>query len=228
VLLGQSNSSRYVFQCGEQTITAEQGRSFPPWGSERLGGAEWKPIEIPPGAECASRETDDRSQLEQWYLEALVEQAQAKLTAKEVTGVDRAQAELEQALLLSRAPERRDQRKEIDRLLGDVEYWRGAARVKAAIETLEEAAARYDAAAEKRPRHASDAAAWSGWLREVAAGLRAGPTGPRKGAAVEPVGVVEPRPEAPTGVALPVEEAPDAAPITAPIDAGIPRGGVLL
>ena len=229
VLLGQSNASRYVFHCGENRITAEQGRGFPPWGSERMGGAEWKPIEIPPGAECQTRETDDRAELEQWYLDALVEQAQAKLTAKEVTKVDRAQAELEQALLLSRDPERRDQRKEIDRLLGDVEYWRGAARVKVALETLEEAATRYDAAAEKRPRHASDAAAWAQWLREVAAGLRAGPAGLKKEG---PVGATEPppRPQAPTGVALPVEEPEviDAAPITAPVDAGIPRGGVLL
>lgn len=228
VLLGRSNASRYVFHCGEQKITAEQGRGFPPWGSERLGGAEWKPIEIPPGAECQTRETDDRAELEQWFLDALVEQAQTKLTAKEVTKVDRAQAELEQALLLSRDPDRRDQRKEIDRLLGDVEYWRGAARVKAALETLEEAAKRYDAAADKRPRHASDAAAWAQWLREVAAGLRKGPAG-LKGDA--PVGPGEPpRPQAPTGVALPVEEpgVVDAAPITAPIDAGIPRGGVLL
>ena len=229
VLLGRSNASRYRFHCGEARITAEQGRSFPPWGTARLGGAEWQPIDIPPGAECASRETDDRTELEQWYLEALVEQAQAKLTAKEVTAVDGAEAELEQALLLSRAPERRDQRKEIERLLGDVEYWRGAARVKAALETLEDAASRYEAAAEKRPRHASDAAAWAQWLREVAAGLRAGPAGAKR-----PSGPVEPaepaRPSAPTGVALPVEEpAPvDAAPITPPIDAGIPRGGVLL
>lgn len=228
VLLGRSNSSRYVFHCGEQKISAEQGRSFPPWGSSRLGGAEWKPIEIPPGAECQTRETDDRAELEQWYLDALVEQAQAKLTAKEVTKVDRAQAELEQALLLSRDPERRDQRKEIDRLLGDVEYWRGAARVKVALDTLEEAAKRYDAAADKRPRHASDAAAWAEWLREVAAGLRAGPAGIKRGTAGGPL--EPPRPEAPTGVALPVEEPRpvDATPITPEIDAGIPRGGVLL
>ena len=231
VFLGRSNASRWYFVCGESRITAERGRAFPPWGSEAIGGAEWRPIAIPPGAECASKEADDRAELAGWYLDALVAQAQAKLTAKEVTGVDAAQAELEQALLLARDPERRDERKEIDRLLGDVEYWRGAARVRAALETLDQAAKHFGAASDKRPRHASDAGAWADWVRAVAAELRGGPGGAMRDDGAEPV--FEPaRPAAPPGVALPVEavdagvaapEAPEPA-----IDAGVPRGGVLL
>lgn len=229
VVLGRANASRYFVRCDPERITAERGRTFPPWGSERLGGAEWAPIQIPPGAECASRETDDRAELEGWYLDALVEQAQAKLTAKEVTAVDQAQRELEQALLLSRAPERRDRRKEIDRLLGDVEYWRGAAHVRAGLDALEEAARRFDAAAEKRPRHASDAAAWAAWIRALAGDLRAGPTGAREPAPAGDASAPPAAPDVPTGVALPVEEpAPEPPPRDGPPDAGVPRGGVLL
>jgi hypothetical protein len=228
VFVGSANADRYYQKCHADKITAERGRSFPPWGSSRLGGPMWKPIAIPPGAECVSRETSDPTELTGWYLEALVEQAQAKLTAKEVTAVDQAQVELEQALLLARDPDRRDQRKEIDRLLGDVEYWRGKARVRAAVETLEEAGKRYDAAADKRPRHASDAAAWAAWVRRVAKDLAAGP-----GGVVAPLDAPEgvTKPDVPAGVALPVEdpvpaEAPDAGVPAA--DAGLPQGGVLL
>ncbi len=228
VFIGSSNAGRYFERCHADTITAERGRSFPPWGSSRLSGPAWKPIAIPPGAECVSRETADPEELAGWFLEALVERAQAKLTAKEVTAVDQAQLELEQALLLARDPDRRDQRKEIDRLLGDVEYWRGKARVRAAIDTLEEAGRRYDAAADKRPRHASDAAAWAAWVRRVARDLAAGP-----GGVIAPLDAPDgerPRPDVPVGVALPVEEpalqAPDAGVPT--VDAGLPQGGVLL
>ena len=228
VLLGRANGSRYVFHCGANRITAEEGRGFPPWGTRRMGGAAWKPIEIGPDVECRTRETGSLRQLESWYLEALVTQAQAKLTAKEVTGVDAAQDELEQALLLSRDPDRADQRKEIDRLMGDVEYWRATARVKSAIQTLEEAAHRYDAAVDKRPRHVSDSAAWAAWARQAADSLRAGPGGTH---VVGPAPVAPTRTDVPTGVALPVEEPdstePDVAPVT-PVDAGVPRGGVML
>ncbi|MCB9572952.1 MAG: hypothetical protein H6709_12775 [Kofleriaceae bacterium] len=231
VLLGRSNAGRYFLRCGADHISAERGRSFPPWGSRPLGGPQWKAIKIPPDAECQSRETADLAELEGWYLDALVAQAQAKLTAKEVTAVDQAQQELEQALLLARDPERRDQRKEVDRLLGDVEYWRGRARVRAAIDTLEEAGARYDAAADKRPRHASDAAAWAGWVRHVARELAAGPGGTVAEPATGDGGAAPPHPEVPTGVALPVEE-PSTAPAEPAPDAGVPpslpRGGVLL
>ncbi len=232
VLLGQSNAERYLFTCGEKRIVAQRGRSFPPWGASSLGGAEWKAIPIAPGVECESRETDDPDELTGWFLDALVEQAQAKLTAREVAEVDEAQRELDQALLLARDPDRRDQRHEIERLLGDVEYWRGSARVKEAAETLEEAAKRYDQAADKRPRHASDAAAWAEFVRRTAADLLLGPAGVPPRTVAQPGGSDGPKSDLPTGVALPVEEPepvtmPDAAP-EPPIDAGLPQGGVLL
>lgn len=237
VLLGSANEEHYYLRCSAKHITAEQGRSFPPWGSERLGGAAWKPIAIPPSAECTPRETDDPVALEAWYLEALVEQATAKLAGSSPGDIDVAEAELQQAMLLTRSPERRDQRKELERLLGDVTYWRAAAKVKAAAASLEEAAKRFDEAAGKRPRHASDAGAWATLARDTAAVLGAGPGG--KGAPQVPpsgvplgVGVREP---APPGVALPVE-----VPFVGTPDAGVPEeqpdaprstlpsGGVLL
>lgn len=236
VLLGSANQEHYYLRCSAKHITAERGRSFPPWGSERLEGAAWKPIAIPPSAECTPRSTDDPLALEGWYLDALVERATSKLAGASPGDIDLAQAELEQAMLLTRSPERRDQRKELERLLGDVTYWRASAKVKAAAASLEDAAKRFDEAASQRPRHASDAGAWATLARDAAATLGAGPGGanaPR----VPPSGVplAAPREPAPPGVALPVdvpfvgtpdagvpEEQPDAARST------LPSGGVLL
>ncbi len=239
VLLGSANEQHYYLRCSAKHITAERGRSFPPWGSERLSGAAWKPIAIPPSAECTPRETDDPVALEAWYLEALVEQATTKLAGSAPGDIDAAQAELEQAMLLTRSPERRDQRKELERLLGDVTYWRAAAKVKAAAASLEEAATRFDDAASKRPRHASDASAWATLARDTAAALGAGPGGagaPR----VPPSGVPLPplaREPAPPGVALPVEVpfvgtpdagVPEVQPDAAHGRSTLPSGGVLL
>lgn len=235
VLLGSANSESYYLRCSAKHVTAERGRSFPPWGSERLGGAAWKPIAIPPSAECTPRSTDDPVALEGWYLDALVEQATAKLAGASPGDIDLAQAELEQAMLHTRSPERRDQRKELERLLGDVTYWRAAAKVKAAAAELEEAAKRFDEAVARRPRHASDAGAWAALARNTAVLLGRGPGG--AGAPSQPPsGVPLPaatRPPAPPGVALPVET-----PLTTPPDAGVsapdaghstlPSGGVLL
>jgi hypothetical protein len=228
VILGRLNKDRYFLACTASEIRAEQGRGFPPWGSAPLAGAEWKPIAIPPDAECHEHEVDDLAALTTDYLAALVEQAQLRLTAKTVTEVDLAAAQLEQALLLSREPSRRDHRSEIGRLLGDVEYWRATARLRSAIETLGQAATQFDAAADRRPHHVGDSAAWAEHARRAAATLGAGPGGLQD----SPPAPGEPtRIPPPMGVALPVET-PDAAPAqptsAAPIDAGLLAGGVLL
>lgn len=230
VLLGRANAQRLVFTCAAEQITAEQGRSFPPWGTRTLDGPEWAPIAIPPQAECESRETDDLATLEGWYLDALYEQASTKLGAHKVTSVDDAEAQLRQALLLSRAPERRDQRANIERLLGDVVYWRGAAKASAAAATLGEAAKLFDEASAKKPRNVSDAAAWATYARKLAADLEAGPDGVR---ATTMPPLPGQRPPAPPGVPLPVEGSDAGVPMGSPIvpeppDAGVPTGGVLL
>lgn len=230
VVLGQVHSQRHRLRCRAKDIVAERGRSFPPWGFERLGGPAWKPIAIPPGAECTERETEDVAQLEGWFLEHLAEQAGAKLSGEAPGDVDRAEAELEQALLLARTPERRDLRKELERLRGDVTYWRAAAKVKAAAATLTEAAKAFDDAAAQRPRHASDPARWATFVRALAASLAAGPDG---SGAPPPTPSAPGRPMAPPGIALPVE--PPAVELGA--DAGVepdaarrdlPTGGVLM
>jgi len=230
VFLGRANSSRFVFACASDKITAEQGRGFPPWGTRELDGPEWAPIAIPPQAECKTHETEDESTLEGWFLDALIDQARAKLTAKDVTAVDDAEKQLQQALLLARAPERRDQRHKIEHMLGNVVYWRGVAKVKAATDALADASKLFDEAARKRPIDVNDAEAWSDYAKEVSDDLRLGPEALRPPAPLGATGAPG-RPEAPRGVALPVEpprvDANMGAPITPP-DAGVPSGGVLL
>ncbi|HEU0029795.1 MAG TPA: hypothetical protein VFQ53_04115 [Kofleriaceae bacterium] len=230
VILGKVNSGRYVIACHADEVVAEQGRKFPPWGTRAIDGAEWKPIKIPPQAECRERDTEDEAELSAWYLDTLIDRASTALTAREVTKVDEANAMLEQALLHARAPDRRDKRKEIERLLGDVGYWRAAAKVKEASSALTDAAKQFDEAAAQRPRHVTDAAAWANYARRLVQDLRVGPAGAPS---------EEPQPTehggAPMGTALPVE--PDAGSATpppvdagaaTPADAAAPSGGVLL
>ena len=245
VLLGYINGSQYAISCEPEQIIAQKGRVFPPWGMRTLGGELWKPIKIPADAECRARETEDEYELAGWYLDQLVDRASTLLTAREVTKADDAAAMLEQALLHARAPERRDQRKAIERLLGDVGYWRASAKLRDAANALTDAAKQFDTAASQRPRHVSDASAWAAYARKIADQLRAGPADAKAAAAgsptsSSPAGPPD-RPAAPTGVALPVEpEQPGAgsntgsgssnstAPAAAPPATGVPTGGVLL
>jgi hypothetical protein len=244
VFLGHANAQRYLLVCATDHVSAEQGRSFPPWGSRTMSGSEWKSIALPPNAECKPRETESLPELEQWYLEILQDRASTLLTARNLletipakpqgaapsppTAIDIAAEELDQALLLTRAPERRKQRTEIERLIGDVEYWRAALELRNASATLVEAAKQFETAAAKPPRHASDAAAWGSFLRRHAEELRAGPTGIHT---VSPPPAGDTRPTPPVGTALPVEPpaGSDASGTAQPgPDAGVAPGGVLL
>ena len=242
VFLGRANSQRYGISCDASRAIPMQGRSFPPWGTHALIGPEWAPIVLPPNAECQPRETEDPAELGKWYLELLIDRATVTLTRKDLLDVvaapgqppgsplDAVSAELDQALLLSRDPDRRDQRKEITRLQGDVQYWRAALRLRDASAVLVDAAKQFDAANQQHPRHQTDAAAWSTFLHHLADELRAGPNG---APIIGPAGIPVPMTSStttsvpvPVGTALPVEEGSAEAP-AAP-DAGVPSGGVLL
>ncbi|MBA2543608.1 MAG: hypothetical protein H0V17_28460 [Deltaproteobacteria bacterium] len=237
VVLGNLNKQRFMITCEPQEVHAKQGRGFPPWGERSIddegdpsGPTMWKPIKIPPEAECRERETEDQEELSRWYLDILVERASSLLTAREVTKIDDAAGLLDQALLHARAPERRDHRRDIERLLGDVGYWRASAKLKDAATALTDAAKQFDAAAAQRPRHVSDANAWATYVRKLAEELRAGPNGALT--AFPPMPPMPGREPARPGVALPVEpgagsgSASEPAPV--PPDAGLPTGGVLL
>jgi hypothetical protein len=180
ILLGRANSQRYLITCTSDQVRAERGRAFPPWGSQLMGGNAYKPIAVPANAECKPQETQDIAELDHWYLDVLVAQASATLTAPVVDApgkpLDVAEGQLNQALLLSRAPERRDERKEVERLLGDVQYWRASLRLRDASAALSDAAKQFEAAAARRPRHVSDAGSWAGFLKRVVDELHAGPT----------------------------------------------------
>lgn len=231
IFLGRANSDRYLLACSTDRMTPEQGRSFPPWGSRPIPGPAWKPIALPPNAECTEHETDSLPELEKLYLDKLVDRASTTLTSKtlldkqgSVAPLDVVADQLTQALLLARSPERRDQRKEIERLQGDVTYWRATLRLRDAQTALVDAAKQFDAAAALRPRHVTDADAWATFLRRVTDELQAGPTGTPPQAVV-PAPIDAPR--APLGSALPVEPTEPSEP-PPPVDASVATGGVLL
>ena len=249
VFLGRANSQRYEITCATDHISAEHGRGFPPWGTQPLTGPEWKPIALPPNAECKPRETENPAELEGWYLDLLIDRASTTLTTPNlidaagsgaaVAGrpganpLDLVADQLEQALLLSRSPDRRDQRKEVERLLGDVQYWRASLRLRDASAALVDASRQFEQAAKQRPRHVTDAAAWASFLKKLADDLRAGPNGVPAAASTSPVPSGGDHASAPQGTALPVEPTPpepsgsDTSPPATP-DAGVPSGGVLL
>ncbi|MGE5183274.1 MAG: hypothetical protein ACM31C_14490 [Acidobacteriota bacterium] len=246
IFLGRANASRYLLTCTSDRVIAEQGRAFPPWGSHPLAGAEWHAIALPPDAACKPRETDAPAELARWYYEIVVDRASTTLTSHELLDaipkagaaatsatpqnpLDTIGAQLDQALLLARVFDGADQRKEVERLQGDLEYWRAMLRLRDASQALLEAAKQLDDAAARRPRHVTDAAAWGSFARRLADELHAGPAGvPAAPAAA----TGEPHPPAPAGSALPVESPPAgsaAEPAPAAIDAGVaPSGGVLL
>jgi hypothetical protein len=246
VLLGRANSERYEINCSASHAIAMQGRSFPPWGTHALNGPEWAPITLPANAECQPRSTEDVAELDKWYLELLVDRATVTLTARDlldiaatpaaggqpaVSPLDSVSAQLDQALLLARDPDKRDQRKEITRLQGDVLYWRAAARLRDASAVLLDASKQFDAANAQHPRHATDSAGWSTFLHHLADELRAGPNGaPIVVGPIGPSVAVQPGVPVPVGTALPVEDGSGAgsAEAPAPPDAGVPSGGVLL
>jgi hypothetical protein len=230
------STNAFVLACKTSQAVPEQGRAFPPWGSSPLPGAEWSPIALTPNAQCKRREVEDRSQLEAVFLDMLLERSSAMLGMRNFVDAPGTAAasplelvamQLEQALLLSRSPERGDQRKQVERLQGDVQYWRASLRLRDATAAMTEASRQFDQAALARPMHVSDAGAWAEFLRRLSDELKAGPSGVPAAFPPAPTGE---RPAAPTGTALPVEPVPsggDDAPAPAP-DAGVPTGGVLL
>jgi hypothetical protein len=243
--LGSMNSDRYLLACEAERAVPQQGRGFPPWGARALDGEAWKPLKITAETRCKPHETDDVRELERLYLAMIMEQTTALLSAREVTKIDDAEALLKQGLLLTRPPaheseklatERNERHNDIERLLGDVTYWRATAKLRDAASALTDAAKQFDSAAAQHPRHVSDAPAWATYARKLAQELHAGPAGATPTAAAAPPAAAPtaPTPEraaAPAGVALPVEPATGSATAPAPAappDAGVSPGGVLL
>jgi hypothetical protein len=231
VLAGRSNAGRYRVTCGPSQLVAERGRSFPPWGYRPMSGAAWAPIGIPLAGECVARRTERLAELETWYLAAIGDQVAARLTPGEhgvaTEDIDAAAALVDQGLLLSRAPGRKDDRAELERMLGDVGYWRARARVEQAAAALDEAARGFAEAAGRKPRRATDATDWAERAHRAAAALRGGTAvdvAVDVGAAPAPSAPTVLGPPAPAGTALPVEapapEATPAAPPAPPSEAG--------
>ena len=230
VVLGSANKGRYLIVCEPEQVIARQGRGFPPWGTRGIDDdAKWKPIKIPPQAECRESETDDEAELSMWYLKMLHARADAQLRSQshELAKVNEAAAMLEQALLHTRAPERADWRKRIEQLLGDVTYWRASAKVYETATALEAIAKQFDAAAAQSETSRAGASLWAAYLRKLSEDVRSGPTGaiPTTQPSTTPPVVA-----APPGVALPVEtgSGSGSASTVVPVDAGPPSGGVLL
>jgi hypothetical protein len=251
ILVGRSNSENYYLTCAADRVIIQQGRSFPPWGKSDLEDAEWKSFKIPPEAPCVPFETTSKARLAESFVKLLEGRAEKLVGGKggqstaiaaidpedPVAKVDEAEATLKQALLVSRhllGDAAINKRTALEHWLGDVTYWRAAARLRAAATALDDAAKQFATAATQQPEVNRDSDAWATLARRLAAELRAGPGGAGE---ADPIVTVNPSGEptktpAPIGTALPVEppNAGSAAPPAPAVDAGVPSsgGGVLL
>jgi hypothetical protein len=187
VFLGRQNRQRYYLVCGEDDITAAQGRSFPPWGRSALAGKAWQAIPRPLDAPCEERVFDSREGLARSFGEMLVARADAWVIARE-DGAGRdelaeAQAELDQAQRVLR--ELRDPAAgqvelsgKIQRLRGDLDYWHARDRIDAAMAELARAAEHLGSATTHDPQHnREDAQMWQRLVARLQAELGAGPAG---------------------------------------------------
>jgi hypothetical protein len=234
-VLAWLNSRHFYLECGDDEIRASRGRSWP-WGRTTMEGARWKPVPVAGRIECQSARFASEAALEAAFLEAVHARADALLARDELG--DAAQIEtaanlIEQGLVLSRSPEHRDARKELERLRGDVEYWRATSEVQSALAAIEAARARFADAAGHAPRHVRDADRWAGFLEQL---LKRGRSGPGAFAAerARPEAASDLAPAGGDGETAPRATAPDelpdpdAEPAKPAAPAPIPRGGVLL
>lgn len=187
-IAGSQNSRNYYLECGDHQITASRGDSFPPWGTEELGGKKWAAIEIIlPVIQCDDQAFGSAAELEAAYRDRLLGQVETWLSSLRRIDprdkLDAAEAQLEQALLLSRASDEASvqAQQRVSRLLGDVAYWRGQNELDAAKKQLEVALDRFRQAVDKQPVHARDAQAWRAFLMRTMQAIEAGPS-----AAAEP------------------------------------------
>ncbi len=253
ILVGRSNSENLYLACEAKRAVILQGRSFPPWGTATLEGAEWKSFELPADAACVPLETKSKAELAEGFVKLLEERAKTLVGARggkstaiaaidpedPVAKVDEAEASLTQALLVTRhlvGDAAINKRNQLKRLLGDVTYWRASARLRAAATALDDAARQFDTAALQQPEANRDPDAWARLARRLADELRAGPTPYNTadlgmppsdlGAPSEPTRTST----APLGTALPVEPPPAVTEPTPTPDAAVPAssGGVLL
>ena len=245
LVIGRWNAANYYLRCGE-TITAEQGRSFPPWGSSKLSGKQWSAIRLGEDTECDDSDFGTKAELEAVFLKALIDQA-TLFTRQRHAGqaptteaIQEAEKQLKQAILLARRDEFRDQRRIIARLQGDVQYWRAQAGLAALAAELDQIHKWFAEAEHRRPQHTTDSAAWAAFVQSLRGELALGPPELRPSEAPRIDGGITaapptpqsidagapppPRLDASPGVALPMEA--DATP--QPPDASLPRGGVLL
>lgn len=232
IFLGHVNAQTYAFTCQPDKIVAEQGRAFPPWGTRPLTDPEWKPVDITPRFACVSTETDDRGKLASWFADALYDNAAEELTPSpghEVTKLDLAEQQIDQALLLLRtATEAKHGREQTEHWLANVTFWRTKAKLRESIAGLGELANQFDQAAKAGPHQITNAHAWAEYVRKVAAELKLDQ--PEASTANAPPPPEErPGAPAPMGTALPVEPTRPAEALPAPPpDAGVPSGGVML
>ncbi len=183
-VLGHLNSQHFYISCpidGESNFvgaSAEQGRSFPPWGKSSLEGPAWQTIPMK-RSHCKERQFADKTALAVAFGEDLIAEVETWIikSAPEADdqALDSAEIQLEQALSLGTIADLEDQRAPIESLIGDIYFWRAQNKIAEAQAHLELAAKNLEEAHARQPQHASDVSSWQQFLTGMRQSLGQGP-----------------------------------------------------
>ena len=224
------NRNRYLLFCSAHKVSLRKGRTLPlPFGEVTIGGPEFRPIEIPPEADCHTRVYFSEEEAERAFLHKLLEQVRTALDNPGTANLTRARQQVEQALLLTRKHRRR--RKETQRMLAELLYREGRSGLARVENELRKALALFQRVQKLDAERWEDLDDWITHLEDLLRTVSPSPGGsvPRAVTPLPSTGARRPLvPPSAKGLPLPLSP-PASAPSTSP-DAGLPStgGGILM
>jgi hypothetical protein len=224
LLMDLHNRDRYLLICHGSSVEAEQGRTLPwPFGSEPMGGTEYRPLQLLPETECRERVYSSPEELDRALLDLLLREVQSALARPSEANLRLARAQAAQAIELARS--QRSKRTEGQKLLAEVAYREARFALSRSEDDLRAALSRFREAKRLAPDRFEDIDAWVAELEEVLRSVSPSPSQLAHPRGLPP----SPGPSSPTA-APPPARPPDAgaakptAPAPAP-DAGAPGPG---
>ena len=159
LVLDLRNRDRYLMVCHDRAMELHRGRRIPlPFGHEPVGGEAFRPVALPPSADCRSRFFASQVEAEQGFLQFVVARVSAELDLEEGANLPRARKQILQAQILSRSnPAARTR---VARLLAEVDYREGRDSLNRVETELRTALARFKEARKLDGRRYADLDQW--------------------------------------------------------------------
>ncbi len=159
LILDLRNRERYLMVCRDSAMELHRGRRFPwPFGHEVVGGESYRPVTIPPRADCRSRVFTSQAEAEQGFLQFIVARVRAELDLEQGGDLKKAHKHILQALMLSR--DNPAVRSSVKTLLAEVDYREGRDSMARVESELRTALARFKEAQQLDGRRYADLKQW--------------------------------------------------------------------